>query len=136
MRLGVKREDGILEEDRLKRLKNLPAANDRHFVGVEEKQILERARLLANFIKNNEGVARSIIRKAKTKFGILGAPESWDPERYEKVDEFIDLSIFAAAQNDLLCGKSGNYSNPEDITKSLHIAMDRVAREMPLMIRR
>lgn len=125
-----------MQEYKPNKFKDRPSANDRCFVGIEEQHILERARLLADFIKNDAATAKSIVHKAKIKFSILGTPEAWDPKQYEKIDEFIDLSVFSAAQSDILRGKPSHYSNPEDVIKSVHMAMDRVAREMPQMIGR
>lgn len=122
------------EEDILKRLRGYPAANDRRYIGIEEKHILERARVLAAFIKGDAGLASAVVRKAKTKFGILGEPTSWGKEQFEAVDQFVDLSIFTAAQSDLLSGQAGKELSPEVVTKSVHAAMDQVARAMPQMI--
>lgn len=89
---------------------------------------------MAAFIKGSKDATEAVIRKAKTKFGILGAVKSWEAEQFEKVDAFIDLSIFAAAQQDIIAGKSNNSFDEEEVIKSLHSAMDRVARDMPQMM--
>jgi len=87
-----------MSDEIINRLKNRPAANDRVFVSGVETDILTEARRIAAFIKADPEVTKSTIRKAQTKFGLLGNPDSWDKADFNRVDELIDLSIAVVAQ--------------------------------------
>ncbi len=126
-----------MSDEIINRLKNRPAANDRVFVSGVETDILTEARRIAAFIKADPEVTKSTIRKAQTKFGLLGNPDSWDKADFNRVDELIDLSIAVVAQKHLQAGIAGkDMGAGQELIKKMHQAIEETARAMPHMIGR
>jgi hypothetical protein len=126
-----------MSDDILNRLKNKPAANDRVFVNGVESDILTEAKRIAAFIKASPEATKATIRKAQTKFGLLGNPESWDKAAFDRIDELIDLSIVVVAQKNLQAGIAGkDIVGGQELIKKMHQAIDETARAMPHMVSR
>lgn len=125
-----------MRESILDTIKKRQAANDEMFAHSTELAIVTEAKRIGSFLMENASSRNAVIKKAQTKFSLLGKPETWDRTTLEKIDDLIDLAIFMVANNNVTLGRSGKDIHVDRLTTQIHKAIDEAAKKMSDMIAR